>query len=66
MYEEFHYSNAYKLSLSYSGPYKLVNKQLSEINFEIDQPHFKRNSEIIQFSKLRYCNDSQNFKLHHE
>ena len=57
MYEEFHYPNTCKLTPPYSGPYK-ISKQLSEVSFEIDRPnlHFKRSSEIVYSSKLRFYN----------
>ena len=66
-YEGFHYPNTHKLTPTYSGPYKIFN-QLSEIFFEIDRQnsHFKRSSEILHSSKLRFYNHSQNFKLYHE
>lgn len=67
IYEEFHYPNTRKLSPPYSGPYTIL-KKLSDVNFEINKPspHFKRNSEIVHSSKLRYYNPPQNFKLIHE
>lgn len=67
MYEEFHYPNTRKLSPPYSGPYTILN-QLSEVNFEIDkpEPHFKRNSEIVHSSKLRFYNPPENLKLNHQ
>lgn len=67
LYEEFHYPNTRKLSPPYSGPYTIL-KKLSDVNFEIDKPspHFKRNSEIVHSTKLRYYNSPQNFKLNHQ
>ena len=67
MHEDFHYPNTHKLTSPYSGPYKTL-KQLFEVSFEIDRPnlHFKRSSEIVHSSKLRFYNHPQNFKLYHE
>ena len=52
MHEEFHYFNACELTPPTSDHYKILN-QLSEVNFKRDRsnPHFKRTSEIIHFSK---------------
>ena len=55
MHEEFNNPNSHKLTSPYSGPYKIL-KQLSDVNFEIDNPslHFKRKSEIVHSCKLSY------------
>ena len=55
---EFHYPNAPKLTSRYFSPYKVLN-ELSEVSFEINtlNPHFKQKSEIVHFSKLRFCNN---------
>ena len=67
MYEDVHYPNTCKLTLPYLGPYKILN-QLFEVTFEKDRPnlHFKRASEIVHSSELKFYNHSQTFKLLHE
>ena len=67
MYEEFYYPNAHKLTLPYSGLYKIL-KQFFDVKYEIDKPSpdFKKNSEIVHFSKLQCYNHPENFKLYHK
>ena len=67
MHEEFHYPYTCKLTSQNSGSCKILN-QLSEVSFEVDRPnpHFKRSSEIVRSSNLRFYNHPQNFKLYHE
>lgn len=67
IYEEFNYPNTRKLSPTFSGPYKILNK-CSEVTFEIDKPnyHTKKPTEIVHSSKLRHYFSPEKLKLAHE